>query len=144
MKRLTFTRKPVRPAKLIEELTAALDLAPWADEQGNLQTPVAIDVTQTEVHIWIIDEADEGAVADIYGSHDASTPGPLEQEEMNRLANEATLRQQADQALALLQEIIDRPAAEFTGAVLVGAVKDLARVEKGVIRLLIGRLESTD
>jgi len=63
-------------------------------------------------------------------------------------ANDLTLRQQADAALANLRTERDRSYSGLTTAAsiaaLVSAVKLLCRVQIGVIRLLIRRVEGVD
>lgn len=88
-----------------------------------------------------LDESDRATAAPVVAAHPATATAAIEAAEGLR-ANEATIRQRADAALAANATFLANTAP--TNAQIVAQVKALTRQNNGLIRLVLRRFESTD
>jgi hypothetical protein len=142
-KTFTFPAKPIRTSKLSQELQQLPGLAPWRDALGNLQAAVLIRQTASETVIETLEAGTQAAVQGVYDAHDPATLLPAEQDAQARLANEATIYQQAEAAFDQLELDLVVLMGSPTNTQVLTILQRVIRVVRGIVRLLLRKLEGT-
>lgn len=141
MKLLTYPGE-FRHRKLYDELRAAITGELSLSGQTDILTDPATSATTPGVIVGVADGTDSKTVDQVVAAHDPTTPGPTEAAEAAAAANDQTLRDRLAATLATLEQA-NTGWTTLTAAQKDSALRAAVRANAGLIRLRLGRLDTT-